>query len=66
MASFRPKPWTNPFGEMSVFRPFLTSRFYSLESCFIVLEYHKTHVSVLFLQKKQKLEKWPISTKTMD
>ena len=35
------------------FSTFWTSRFYSLERCFFVLEYHKRHVPCLYCLKKK-------------
>ena len=57
MAIFGPKPWTNLFGKMSAFRLCEIFDFYSLESCFFVPEYHETHFTGLYCQKK--LENWP-------
>ena len=53
MAIFGPKPWANPFGKMSIFPLFLTSRFYSLEKRFFVLEYRKRHFPFLYCLKKK-------------
>ena len=55
MAIFGPKPWVNPFGIMEIFRLF--GLVVSLESRFIVLEYHKRHFFALYCLKK-KLEQW--------
>ena len=43
MADFGPKPWTNPFGKISIFRLLELFFFYCLERLFFALEYHKTH-----------------------
>ena len=43
MAIFGTKPWVNPFGKMSIFRPFELFVFYSLEKRFLVLKYRKRH-----------------------
>ena len=60
MANFGPKPWTNPFGKISIFGlKFQTSCFYSLESCLFVLEYRKTFSYPVIPQEK-KVVKWPI------
>ena len=53
MAIFRPKPWINPFGKMSIFRPFVLLFFYSLERRFFVLEYRKGHFPMLYCLKKK-------------
>ena len=42
MANFRPKPWTNPFAKMSIFRLFQLL-VVNVEMGFFVLEYHKRH-----------------------
>ena len=48
MAIFGPKAWKNDY-----FLTFRTFRFYSLERCFLVLEYHKTHFPGLYCLKKK-------------
>ena len=53
MAIFGPKPWINPFGKMSIFRLFEPLFFYSLERCFFLLEYRKTHFPVLYRLNKK-------------
>ena len=53
MAIFGPKPWVNPFGKMSIFRPFGTSCFYSLERRFFDVEYRKRHFPCLYWLKKK-------------
>ena len=54
MAIFGPKPWVNPFGKISIFRPFEPLFFFfSLERSFFVLEYDKTHFSGLYCLKKK-------------
>ena len=52
MAVFGPKPWVNPLGKNINISTFRTSCFYSLESRFFVLEYHKRHFPRLYCQKK--------------
>ena len=52
MAIFGPKAWVNPFGKMSIFRLFELF-FYSVERCFLVLEYRKTHFPCLHCLKKK-------------
>ena len=56
---FGPKPWLNPFGKKSIFRPFSTSCFYSLKTRFFLLEYRKIHFPILYCLKK-KVEKMAI------
>ena len=53
MAIFGLKAWVNPFGKMSIFRLFGTLCFYSLERCFLVLEYGKRHFLGLYCLKKK-------------
>ena len=57
MAIFGPKAWVNPL-EKCEFFDFLNLFFYSLERCYLVLEYRKRHFPGLYCLKK-KLEKWP-------
>ena len=45
------------------FWTFWTFRFYSLERCFVVLEYRKRLFPGLYCFKKEKLEKWPLLDK---
>ena len=52
MAIFGPKVWVNRL-EKSQFFTFLTFRFYSLERCFLVLEYRKTYFPGLYCLKKK-------------
>ena len=59
MAIFGPKPWVNPFGNISISRLFKLF-FYSLERRFVVLEYCKTHFPCLYCLKKKKLPKMAI------
>ena len=53
MTIFAPKPGVNPFGNMSIFRLFKTSCFYSLEKRFFVLECRKRHFPGLDCLKKK-------------
>ena len=53
MGIFGPKPWVNPFGKMSILRPFKLLCFNSLERRFNVLEYHKRHFPGLYCLKKK-------------
>ena len=52
MAIFGPKPWVNPM-EKCQFFDFLNFSIYSLERCFLVLEYRKTHFPGLYCLKKK-------------
>ena len=47
------------------FLTFLTFRFYSLERCFLVLEYRKRHFSGIYCLKKECLKNGHFRTKTM-
>ena len=47
------------------FLTFLTFRFYSLERCFLVLEYRKRHFSGIYCLKKECLKNVHFRTKTM-
>ena len=58
MAIFWPKPWTNRFEKMSIFKLFWTCCFYSLERRFSVVEYRKRDFPGLNCLKQKKLEKW--------
>ena len=52
-ANFRPKPWTNQFGKISIFRLLELLFFYSLQRCFFALEYHLTYFPGLDCLKKR-------------
>ena len=52
MAIFRPKPWVNPFGKMSIFPLFELFGFYTLQRSFFVLEYRKRYFPGLNRLKK--------------
>ena len=65
MAIFGPKPWVKPFGKMSIFQVFGTSRFYSLERRFFALEYRKGHFPDLYFLKQKSWKNGHFSTKTM-
>ena len=52
MAIFGPKPSANR-SEKCQFFDFLNFRFYSLERCFLVLQYRKTHFPGLYCLKKK-------------
>ena len=53
MGIFKPKPWVNPFGKMSIFRLFELLVFIAYEGVFLVLEYHKRHFLGLYCLKKK-------------
>ena len=50
-----PKPWVNPFGEMSIFRLFELLVFIAWKGVFFVLEYRKRHFPGLYSLKKKKV-----------
>ena len=52
MAIFGPKPSANRL-EKCQFFDFLNFRFYSLERCFLVLQYRKTHFPGMYCLKKK-------------
>ena len=52
MAIFGLKAWVNPLEKFQFF-DFLNLFFYSLERCFLVLEYRKRHFSGLYCLKKE-------------
>ena len=58
MSIFGPKPWVNPFGKMTIFRPFEFLLIIAKKGVF-VLEYRKRHFPGFYCLKK-KLEKWPV------
>ena len=51
MAIFRPKPWVNPFGKMSIFRHFELLVLIVYKAFFFVLEYRKRHFPGLYYLK---------------
>ena len=53
MANFRPKPWINAFGKISIFRLFQLLVFIGYNSVFFTLEYHKTNFPSLDCLKKK-------------
>ena len=65
IAIFGQKPWVHPFGKMSIFRPFLTFYFYSVERRFFVLEYRKRHFPYLYCLKKTSWKNGHFWTKSM-
>ena len=54
-----------PFWKNVNFSTFSTSCFYSLERCFFVLEYHKTHFPGLYCFKKKRWNNDQFLSKTM-
>ena len=65
MAIFGPKPWVDPFGQMSIFLTFWTFCFYSLERRFFVLEYQKGHFAGLYCLQKESWKNGHFWTQTM-
>ena len=59
MVIFGPKPWVNPFKNLSIFRLFERLVFVSYKRRFFVVEYRKRHFACLYCLKK-KLEKMAI------
>ena len=53
MAIFRPTPWVNHFGKMSIFQLFKLLVFIAKKSLFFVLEYRKRHFPGLYCLKKK-------------
>ena len=56
MANFGQKPWSNPFGKISVFSTFLSFCFCSEGKRFFTLEYHKLFFRPILLNKKLMLK----------
>ena len=56
-AIFGPKPWIDPLWKKINFSTFWTTYFYSLERCFLVLEYRKRHFPGLCCVKKKRVAK---------
>ena len=57
MVNFGPKPWTNSFGKISVFRFFQVLVLYSIERRFFALEYQKIHIPGIDCLQQKKMEK---------
>ena len=62
MVIFRPKPWVNPFGKVSIFRIF-NFLFLKPTKAFFRCKISKKTFSWLILPKKKSLEKWPFLEK---
>ena len=58
MARFGPKPWTNPFGEISIFRLFELFVFIAQKGVFLLQNITK-HIFLTQIVLKKR-EKWPI------
>ena len=58
MARFGPKPWTNPFGEISIFRLFQLFVFIAQKGVFLLQNITK-HIFLTQIVLKKR-EKWPI------
>ena len=59
MTIFKPKPWVNPFGKMSIFRLLELLVFIAQKGVFLILKYRKRHFPGLYGLRKKHLEKWP-------
>ena len=59
MTNFRPKPWSNPFGKMSIFRVFELLVFVALKSVFSFQNIIK-HIFLTCIAYRNKVEKLPI------
>ena len=53
MAIFRPKPWVNPFGKLSIFGLFEVLVFIAYNGVFFILEYRKRHFAGLYCLKRK-------------
>ena len=60
------KPWVNPFGKMSIFRPFELVVFIAQKRRFFLLEYCKRHFPDLHRLKKKSWKNGHFWTKTID
>ena len=58
MTIFKPKPWVNPFGKMSIFRLLELLVFIAQKGVFLILKYRKRHFPGLYGLRKKHLEKW--------
>ena len=58
MAIFGLKPWVNPFGKMSIFRPFEVVVFTAQKGVFSFQNIVKD-ITLAYIAYKEKLEKWP-------
>ena len=58
MAIFRPKPWVNPFGKMSILQLFEVLVFIAQKGVFLLQNILK-HIFLAYIAYKEKLEKWP-------
>ena len=54
MANFGPKPWTNPFENISIFPLFQLLVFKDYKNVFFALKYHKKHSPGLDCLKKKQ------------
>ena len=59
MASFRPKPWTNPFGKISIFQQFEFHVFIAQKGVFSFQNIIK-HIFLVYITENKNMEKWPI------
>ena len=58
MAIFRPKPWVNCFGKMSIFRVFVLLVFLAQKGVFSFQNIVKD-IFLAYIASKKKLKKWP-------
>ena len=65
MAIFEPKPWVNPFGNMSIFQLFELLVFIAVKVVFFVLGYRKRHFAGLYFLKNTSWKNDHFWTKTM-
>ena len=59
MANFRPKPWTNPFGKISIFCQFEFHVFIAKKGVFSFHNITK-HIYLVYITENKNMEKWPI------
>ena len=60
MANFGPKPWTNPFGKISIFPVFELLDFFQPRKVFFLFQNIVKHISWPILPKRKRWKKRPI------
>ena len=65
IASFLPKPWTNPFGKILILQRF-NFLFFIVLKCFLTFYNNAKHILLVDLPKIKNMEKLKFLTKTMD